>query len=80
MQRGLAIRSRLAAAAAVSRAAPLVTKPGARFNFPGNKSSAESPMTDGASQERREHDLTMRVFSISAAMVGVCAIIAYALI
>lgn len=37
-------------------------------------------MTDGASQERREHDLTMRVFSISAAMVGVCAIIAYALI
>ena len=29
-------------------------------------------MNDEASREQREHDLTMHVFSISAAMVGVC--------
>lgn len=29
-------------------------------------------MAEGPSQEQREHDLTMHVFSISAAMVGVC--------
>ena len=29
-------------------------------------------MTEGPSHEQREHDLTMHVFSISAAMVGVC--------
>lgn len=29
-------------------------------------------MADGPSQEQREHDLTMHVFAISAAMVGVC--------
>ena len=29
-------------------------------------------MTEGPSIEQREHDLTMHVFSISAAMVGVC--------
>ncbi len=29
-------------------------------------------MTEGPSDEQREHDLTMHVFSISAAMVGVC--------
>lgn len=29
-------------------------------------------MTGDPSQEQREHDLTMHVFSISAAMVGVC--------
>lgn len=29
-------------------------------------------MTGEPSHERREHDLTMHVFSISAAMVGVC--------
>jgi hypothetical protein len=29
-------------------------------------------MSDGFSPEQREHDLTMHVFAISAAMVGVC--------
>jgi hypothetical protein len=29
-------------------------------------------MADGPSQEQREHDLTIHVFAISAAMVGVC--------
>jgi hypothetical protein len=29
-------------------------------------------MTEAPSHEQREHDLTMHVFSISAAMVGVC--------
>ena len=29
-------------------------------------------MTEWPSHEQREHDLTMHVFSISAAMVGVC--------
>ena len=29
-------------------------------------------MNDESSHEQREHDLTMHVFSISAAMVGVC--------
>src|SRR5688500_974831 len=29
-------------------------------------------MSDGPSPEHREHDLTMHVFAISAAMVGVC--------
>lgn len=29
-------------------------------------------MPEGPSLEQREHDLTMHVFSISAAMVGVC--------
>jgi hypothetical protein len=29
-------------------------------------------MTEGSIQEQREHELTMHVFSISAAMVGVC--------
>lgn len=29
-------------------------------------------MSDGPSPEYREHDLTMHVFAISAAMVGVC--------
>jgi hypothetical protein len=29
-------------------------------------------MSDGLSPEHREHDLTMYVFAISAAMVGVC--------
>jgi hypothetical protein len=29
-------------------------------------------MAEGPSQEQRDHDLTMHVFSISAAMVGVC--------
>ncbi len=29
-------------------------------------------MSDGPSPEHREHDLTMQVFAISAAMVGVC--------
>jgi hypothetical protein len=29
-------------------------------------------MMEGPSHEQREHDLTMHVFSISAAMVGVC--------
>ena len=29
-------------------------------------------MTENLSMEQREHDLTMHVFSISAAMVGVC--------
>ena len=29
-------------------------------------------MSDGLSPEHREHDLTMHVFAISAAMVGVC--------
>jgi hypothetical protein len=29
-------------------------------------------MTEGPSHEQREHDVTMHVFSISAAMIGVC--------
>lgn len=29
-------------------------------------------MAEGPSHEQREHDLTMHVFSISAAMIGVC--------
>jgi hypothetical protein len=29
-------------------------------------------MSDGLSPEHREHDLTMHVFAISAAIVGVC--------
>ena len=31
-------------------------------------------MTEEPSQEQREHELTLHVFSISAALVGVCLI------
>jgi hypothetical protein len=36
-------------------------------------------LTDGPSHEQREHDLTLHVFLISAAMVWICTIIAYTL-
>lgn len=35
-------------------------------------STGSSPMTPELSIEQREHELTMHVFSVSAAMVGVC--------
>ena len=37
-----------------------------------NRVHTAQEMNGGPSHERREHDLTMHVFSISAAMVGVC--------
>ncbi|MGH8672327.1 MAG: hypothetical protein ACREUA_09905, partial [Burkholderiales bacterium] len=40
------------------------------YNFIRPQSA--SPMPGESSHEQREHDLTMHVFSISAAMVGVC--------
>ena len=37
-------------------------------------------MSDEPSREQRERDITLSVFSISAGMVGICSIIAYAIV